>query len=327
MKQFYIKFLVIFMILILTGCQNSSSRDTKSPTVNEKKEEDLSSIPTERFDISEANNVLPEDVIYEVAGFGGLGGGKICFSTHSSYSKPVLEDLPGSVWEPMETVGFSVCGWNKEEKVQLEMKYPDGKVDRETLYSQLNVDEGGTGEETYFVFVEHDFSFSDETGEYTFVLSWSGGSLSVTVTLKKPDGPRSYYTEEGDVLLYNFSPNEYVRLFKYQTLSITTVRFIGWKGYRVSETGDLLIRTGENNLVQDYTIIGDVSGELPPTNVGPSGHRMKVFNSIVKAANKDDDKSSIPYCPNAPAFQVISWKSCIHGYNKWFIAFCEENSR
>jgi hypothetical protein len=220
----------------------------------------------QQFSVSTSNHSQPEDVIQEVA-FGGAGAGdggpSECFQNHSSYSGPVVEISPAD-GEIMEPAGILTCGWQHPEELDLTIGLPNGTVRHEAVQSIPDGEAGLTNK----VWIFYNPRWNDPSGEYTFTLKGADGKIETSLNFRQPNGARVYLfgdvdspTAFHDVILYQFSPNEKIRLFAFEATGVgNTFQLVGWKQFQVDTAGSLSVHVEKGYL---YGVIGDITGGVP----------------------------------------------------------------
>lgn len=108
-----------------------------------------------------------------------------------------VRGLKNNQFEPYETISVRT----RTQRVDVWIVDPAGQ--------RLNLGEG----------TDHRFQFdtTDPTGQYSIVGKSQDRESLVRIELIAPDGPRTRPMQDG-ILLYNFQPNERVRLLLYQNI-------------------------------------------------------------------------------------------------------------
>jgi hypothetical protein len=231
-----------FVILVFVACEPTPTPPPPKPVANQGGS--TTSTETE-FDPSNANQVPPEDVLGEVTYFSGGGWGSVC----EGATNPTLVILPSSstTHEWMASIYFESCGWKSDETVTVTVIFPDSSRMSEDLTAG-----GGT------ILYEIKPTRSMPPGKYTIRVEGVSGHVEDTTTVIVPSPPRMYSIEENWLVLYNFSPNEEIRLFAYEPGASDTMHLTGWKQYRADSSGKLEIQIPGKGAV--YYAVGDISG-------------------------------------------------------------------
>lgn len=206
------------------------------------------------FDANRANNALPNDVLQEVSYFSG-GGPVGC--ENEQYDIPRIDSAQTSQGELMEDIHVLTCGWKINESVKVTIDFPNGQ----TLSSQelaLDDNSGSTG----FVLGSLTPTLDDPTGKYRFIFQSNTTTLEWSMTVSQPKGARRRWISDSELFLYNFRPNEKVRLFAYDSSNPGTLRFVAWQEYQVGSTGQLKITVSNKKNLFRYLIVGSQSGFL-----------------------------------------------------------------
>lgn len=239
---------------------------------NESEEESSSALRSEidfstsqEFSLSSSNSTPPEDVLFEVAYSGGFGGGGPLERCTQSYTNPKAifllpngnEDLNHSgIVEWMENFSIYVCGLYGGEKVEITMQSESGEI----IYEGVN--DNGVG---YF---NYQVPLNTPYGLYSVIFEGAQGDKVVqNITIAKPTTPRMYAYEDG-LLLYNFKPNERIRLLAYggdDCSGSKSYSLLGWQEYQINDQGYLNVQLG--NDVDDVCtfVIPRESGAYPIT--------------------------------------------------------------
>jgi hypothetical protein len=260
--------------IVLPVNQESPTATLSSPFPNSAKA---------KFSISSANYSLPEDVLREIRYFGSGGAGESAASTNrelflnlkcsdnicahtwysscesKAYSMPELQlNSKNNNYELAEETVLNFCGWQNKEEIILTILYPNGNIDIETLKAP-DIDDNLQIRGIGFGFWPH---LKSPVGTYTFVLTGSNQKMETSINIKEPSGARVYEKRDLGLFLYNFLPNEKVRLFAYKSPDFNTGELIGWQTYQTDHLGQLFIETIDP---YDYGVIGETSGEVHAT--------------------------------------------------------------
>jgi len=230
------------------------------------------------FDFSNANQVLPDDIIQETAFFSGLGGGGEWCANEET--KLRILQVPDQKMEVMNSISVEICGVAPEETLKIRILYPNGieKVWDESIAAD-----------------EHSFSFSyptsldDPVGTYTIVISGKNGEVTFQQIVIAPGGPRLHHLDN-NWIFYNFRPNERIRVVAYDTefncneqpekKCMYAPSF--WEEYFADGSGKLIITSEEKNIMA----IGEFAGKVTSYS-GYWYHGFPVFMGG-------------EYCPNSP---------------------------
>jgi hypothetical protein len=89
-------------------------------------------------------------------------------------------------------------------------------------------------------------SNKDPQGIYKFTFEGDDGrTVAIDIDLGKPDGPRIYLQRDGTLFLYNFNPEEEVRLFEYCDVpdpGTLQFEFSNWDSFKVDGAGQLTLK-------------------------------------------------------------------------------------
>lgn len=207
--------------------------------------------PIEEF--SPSNHTLPEDVLEEVQiSFGG-GGAHPCWSGEEYQGPTLLTDLAESEIELKQTLRIYTCGWEPDERVITTLKFPDGRSISQTQWADPIL---------YNIDFEYKTGLSDPLGEYILTFEGKTELIEHSFLLKEVQGARLYDEDDGTLFLYNFQPNEQVRLIAYERSSDSPGmgKFAAWQEFQVDQLGQLIIQV--DALYSKYGVIGAVSGDV-----------------------------------------------------------------
>jgi len=246
---------------------NSENNQNESPSASSPSFENPT-IETNKATITvtenSLNKTLPDDVIKEIAYFGGLGGGGGgCFN--SDALKPTFfsdyESLNTTI-EVFSSVETDICGLSKDEKIEITLQLPDAST--RNFQSSAQQPEGQSYAELDFEFIP---KLHDPLGEYTLLFTGNGWTLQRKFLVIDADSPRLYLADH-KLIFYKFRPEEHVRLFAYQPIPNADEinqqgqqRLIGWQEFNVDKTGELSVNVDIKELTR-YVAVGDVSGQL-----------------------------------------------------------------
>lgn len=252
------------------------------------------------FSIVSSHKTTPDDVLREVTWFaGGVGGGSICAS--KVYTRPTIVSVyplglastpahmelnDGGIW-------ISTCGWGPNESVVTTVQVPDG--------SSRSEKQSAPGSLVF----QLETGLTDPSGPYTVTFEGKSGRVNYPIYVERPTGPRLYWQDARRMLLYNFSPNEHLRLFAYQRKGNTsTFVLVAWQEFQVNSNGRLTIQVDPNNL---YAIVGDASGEVIPSfyTLLKNPSTVGILSSTYVAANIGSDGFNVHEGPSS-SYRVIA---------------------
>lgn len=236
------------------------------------------------FSREESNRLVPDDVLEEISFFGQAGGGEFCTAPHASW--PFFEHST-DISESNGRIVIRACIANQNEEVLIEMTKPDGAVVSET-------DPGGT------VWFSYGVTLQDPLGSYRVVLRSGPEEIAHATHVVEPEGPR-LYTLSDQLVLYNFAPNERVRMLAFApTNAGLDARLDAWSEYQTDFKGRLIIRL-DDSVTADlegftYVIVGAFSGEVHPqfgdslyaTAALATGHRIEPSGIILTSPDLPD---------------------------------------
>ena len=155
------------------------------------------------------------------------------------------------------------------------MTLPDGRsVSRE---EQALIDGG--------VILTYGTDLNDPTGSYTLRFEGKTGEIQCSVYVETESCLFEYWKKNKDdeywskskLTLYNFEPNERVRLFAYNRGGT----FVAWQEFRVSSDGQLTIHITGESKEYSYAVVGDISGEGKTLEVYPDWGMYPVFRHSI----------------------------------------------
>lgn len=192
------------------------------------------------------NPVTPNDILQQAQFMGAPGGHDSC--DFYNLDKPgFFLDHDTVEWNIYPEV-FS-CGWRPGETVSAFITTPSNTI---SLISNETADDSGS------VYLDN-FYFESNVIPGTYILTEKGNSdtVNMSLSLVLPENPKVYY-EDGKLILYNFSPNEHVRLLVYVDNSLWDV-----KDFSVDNRGQLLISLDRSVVEKDFVaVVGDLSGAI-----------------------------------------------------------------
>ena len=265
------------MILVITSCgappptlQDSDQAEIL-PTVTE--EVKISPTSTEEvristaseevsavFDVSTANQTVPDGILKEISFFGG-GGRFHCDPSQPPYILQEPED-----GELITLSTMISCGWQDNEILKASILYPDGR----SKVFDLQTEDDGLG--NYYGQFGYKTAIGDPPGKYTLILQGKNGTVESDVHFTEPDRPSIVRPDDDHIYLYGFAPDERVRLYHYSEAG----ELDGWAEYKMSPSGELLINIGVETgpYFTYFYAIGDTSGETRLLQENPFGETV-----------------------------------------------------
>lgn len=238
-----------------------------------------SSLKRALFDLARANKVPPVDIINQIS-FTSTGGGGLCENATSR--TPAIIRSSSSSQELMVPSYMAVCGWEKNEKLSGNVKFPDGRVQSITVKNEPS-DGFYSGE------LRFKPGPNDPIGKYTLTITGKSKSLQVTVNYIMPRGAHIYRLDDKHLLLYGFLPSENINLYYYGGNGTLE----GWQSYTTGTDGKLEIETSMKlNSGYFFVAIGKKSGEVPMLFDGYYGG---AGDWVIQSTIKQDGKV---ICPN-----------------------------
>ena len=235
------------------------------------------------FSLVNANTTPPQDIIQEIMYFGGAGGG-YCDRMVGESEYLEISVCPNDVIELMGLLRLTVTGVESGDAVTLTITYPDNNQ----LIVELTADSGG--------YITYDYipEITDQTGEYIFYFQTPKGNIQQVIRVIQPAIPRLYLVpEEKMLILYNFSPNEHIRLFYYGS-TFDSVGFKAWKSYQTDDQGSISIKYTD---LEDplFVAVGDITGQV-------------TFQEKGEDALEEVWAGGDVICPGAPPPLGIRWE-------------------
>jgi hypothetical protein len=225
----------------------------------------VTSFATE-FDLAQANQVAPEDVLSEIDYYGS--GSLPC--PDSPYDTPTPTYIP--TMELLMPGYYVMCGWIIDLSLSATVEYPDGRL--EPLSIQIEEYEAGE----YMAWFSFTPQLDDPEGEYIFRTEGGPFKSMSTVYYFRPDGPRLIPKNGDQIFLYGFAPQEPVRLFCYD---VDTYTLLGWQEYQVDGNGQLTLDVAGGRC--NFAALGLQSGEVYMLiDVFPIGPMPWISTSIMK---------------------------------------------
>lgn len=240
--------------------------------------------PGPYFSWGSGNTVPPNDVIREIGFYGGGGGVVVCHDFPGNDTSCRKDGI-----EPMQWIVISRDDVAPNEKVDVTITLPDNSIQKEVATSDA---EGK-------LFYDYLPLAGFPLGEYRFSFDSAGMHFEETVEVVKPHVPRLYMTGddirelgEKKIILFNFLPNETVRLFAYTSEG---GEFVIWQEFVVDENGMIAI---ENRLEENqytFTAVGDESGVAYEPFEG-----VPIFSATTLWDTSIWGKGTEIYCEGAP---------------------------
>ncbi|MFL7870448.1 MAG: hypothetical protein AB8I58_16590 [Anaerolineales bacterium] len=197
------------------------------------------------FDLAQANQIAPEDVLNEIEYYGS--GALPC--PDSPYETPTLTYSPELV--PFMPGYMVVCGWRTGESLEATVEYPDGKL--EPAFVQVEEYEPGES----LAWLSFTPQLNDPQGAYIFNMEGGPFKFMATTYYYQPDGPRLLQKSKDQLFFYGFAPQEPLRLFCYD---VDTYTLLGWQAYQVDGNGQLTLDVPPGRC--NFTALGPQSGEV-----------------------------------------------------------------
>lgn len=253
------------------------------------------------FGPSTANTSTPKDVnsiIKEVLYFGRGGGGD-----EEDPCKNITKPTIMSEWfeaEQLQHIWVFTCGWKANKKVSAVLSKPGGA----SKTKKLNVsawDNTSAYGEIYWSYLPTAF---DPTGTYKVDFSNGEQNLHFEFNVTRITVAGAVLLRESqEVQIYNFRPNERVRLFRYDFSYDTSDPFnsdkdqftlLDWQEYSTASDGKLQIKLSPSILGDSFAVVGQKTGEFHLTE-GFGGSILKANTPVL---------SSTPLCSGAPKSNV-----------------------
>lgn len=256
-------------ILILSCSAIGGGTNTETPPTFSS-EGSAESLPAS-FSPDTASNVPPVDIIQQMGAIPAYGGSASCLSDsypQATVDQSFLDAYDGNSVEQMEGIVLGVCGLSEGDPVTTNIYFPDGKVESQTGIVKSDVS-GMTANSFDFYYV---VGLDQPTGSYRFEFQTPKGTAEAALDVVAPDRPRLYIDMEPDqsnLILYNFKPNENVRILIYMQGKLDA-----WQKFTTDDNGNLTIPNGfegpgtegydgtVSSRKGEYVAIGEVSGQV-----------------------------------------------------------------
>lgn len=234
--------------------------------------------------MSSASAEIPSDVLQEIGYFEGGGPPWGCDLFGNDYEIGVqgsdyfrgYTDMPTDYIfgyydfiEPYQPVSVYTCGWEDQEQLKVTLTFPSGRAISKTALGDRS---HGTGSEPWGSAYDLEYGLTDP-GTYTVSIEGENNTIERSFEVFYPIiGPRfavTNYESNGhiplEIFLYNFEPNEKIRLLVYtkrekntdkQNISHSYILNVNQKGQRIIKLSEVDMK--ENPML---AFIGDISGE------------------------------------------------------------------
>ncbi len=243
--------------------------------------------PAQQFSLSKAQRTLPEGILREIGYYGGAGGGSGNDCSVWTEGPGVLSSTAAAEW--WNSVTFALCGFGFDEPVTMAVISPQGETVREETKSDKDSFGG--------VYFSHTPELNDPLGIYTARFSNASGSVEQSFEVIRPDGPRVYW-RDGRIVLFQFEPNETVRLFAYEPMLISDSSLVfdvsreayslsSWNEFVTDAEGQLIVegfpdsvlavvgqQSGESEIVTDVRLPLSVTSPYAATVMRPTDEEM-----------------------------------------------------
>ncbi len=236
-------------------------------------------VHAESFALSAAQKTVPEDVLQDITFYYVQGEApsdcKYPTRSHSeipNYTQPeVLGSRSSRKVEVWGTKRVYTCGWGPDEVVEVTIAYPDGHTESRQVLAEPDANEP----DYYQVLVHHFTPLGSPPGPYTFTFAGESGQVSHVVEFVPRTEPRLYMKDNKQLLLYNFAPNERVRLFAYRYEEQGKAALLAWNTFTVNIAGQLEVQVGGVRAAW-WVALGDLSGEVTVFGADGGGKASKI---------------------------------------------------
>jgi hypothetical protein len=255
---------------------------TLTPTPNQLIGPAENVVPAFEFDLQTANQVIPEDILQEVAYFSGLGGGdEFCVNDQGVTGLKIVGEPERNI-ELMASISVDLCGVIPSEELAIKIIYPDGT---ERNFNQIVKTDGD------FSSFDYPTALDDPLGTYTVIIAGKTGRVTFQQNVNAPTGPRLYHVDNGWTF-YHFLPGEKIKVIAYERVTgdcpgpiqkcqIFVPRFS--QEYSADEQGQLDINSEQKYLIG----IGEFTGKV----VSYAGYWYARTEPVFMGGQ---------YCPNLP---------------------------
>lgn len=256
-----------------------------------------------KFSPTTANSTKPKDVntvIKEVLYFGRGGGpGGEEEDPCRNITRPTIM----SEWFDVEQLQYAwvdACGWKANKKVSAVLSMPDGSSQTETLDIRRWESTSPYGE-IYWSYLPTAF---DPIGTYQVTFSNGEQSLQFKFNVSRITVAGAVLLRENEeVQIYNFRPNERVRIFRYHfeydpsdfyNADKDQFTLLDWQQFSTASDGKLLIELAPSIMDDSLVVVGEKTGEF---------HLTEGFGQSILKVNTPA-LSNTPLCSGAPKSQV-----------------------
>lgn len=203
-----------------------------------------------KFSLNEMKREKPTDLLKrQLVYWVGGGAGDNCGLSGESE----ISFCPGESITRYRYVRISLGGLNPDSQIKMMIRYPDGQ---KTLTINLVADPQGN--------VEYKFvpTLAEPLGSYQVIFDPSYGIDAKFYKVVEDTRPRLVVIpEEHRIVLFNWQPNEPLRLYLYQRpdLSAAQIQLLGWQSYQADGKGQLTLDVPPE-IEALFVAIGDTSG-------------------------------------------------------------------
>lgn len=266
--------LILPVVFLMTGCTSTSTTrveqySTRSVLAPTQRPATVAAVPSESesasFSMSTADTRRPSDIREEVNVFTGGGGGIPCESNSAARiviwntdDSNQIEVFPMSLSDTSAgTIAIQTCGWTSTGSLPVVITYPDGRT--ETRTTQVNRSSDGGLEAYYYL----DLGQNPQLGAYSLKFDGNSRNMYADFRLVRPSTPRLYTLSNGDVILWNFRPNEQVFLFAYEIYGAydSAARFLAYQEFYTNMDGTLYINVNMSRTTA-YAAFGLITGQV-----------------------------------------------------------------
>lgn len=219
------------------GSNGAAAEETNIPAIGGS-EVVGAGIPVETFSISSSHQTAPEDILKEVMSYFGQGGpgDEGCWGNDESSPAPTSSQT--RYLELGDSARVSMCGWQADELVDITIWFPDGRTTNGKARA------GSDGGITY----NFDTEPSDPPGLYHLLFEGKSRKVEDFIHFMKPPEGAGFDHLIGEnhpcLFLYNFAPNERVRIFVYiyDPKGGLDLILVAWQEYHVGFNGQLIVQ-------------------------------------------------------------------------------------
>lgn len=245
------------------------------------------------FSLQNSQRTTPEDVLRELSYSGGFGGGgSPCDGKTFDAPTILLSSTEGGV-EWLQRAGALTCGWRIDEPVQVVFRLPnEASIINETINAY------GNGEIEF----SYEIPLNFQPGQYELKFIGEQTTLDVPIEVIFPQEARLYFVDN-QLIFYNFSPDERVRILAYEPKSYDSfdedywnagyTELIAWDEYQVDQDGQLIIDVSDiQNETIDFIILGDASGEFQAKRPGSLLYGSALSPYVVKPLRPNENQTN-----------------------------------